>query len=212
MDILNRVGFHASAGERRGGSGGRVAALVAPLLLALATPVVGGGGDDAPHVRMVTSHGEIEIRLEPEQAPATVENFLRYVDEGFYERTVFHRIIADFMIQGGGLDADLQRLETHEPVVNESDNGLRNERGTLAMARTQNPDSATSQFFINLVDNTHLDGGGGRPGYTVFGRVTAGMDVVDSIAALETGTRGGHRDVPRETVHIETVERVDASQ
>jgi peptidyl-prolyl cis-trans isomerase A (cyclophilin A) len=211
MDILNRTRVLPAAHDRRVIGGGRVAALVAPLLLALATPVVGGGDDGAPHVRMVTSHGEIQIRLEPEQAPATVDNFLRYVDEGFYERTVFHRVIADFMIQGGGLDADLGRLDTHDPVVNESDNGLRNERGTLAMARTQDPDSATSQFFINLVDNTHLDGGD-RPGYTVFARVTSGMDVVDAIAALETTTRGGHRDVPRETVRIETVERINAEQ
>lgn len=187
---------------------GRVAALLAPLMLALAAPGF-AGGEERPRVVIATSHGEIEIELRPDQAPATVENFLHYVDADFYARTVFHRVIPGFMIQGGGLDENLQQLDTRDPIVNESDNGLSNERGTIAMARTQVPDSATSQFFINHADNANLDGGN-RPGYAVFGRVTAGMDVVDRIAEVSTGSRGGHRDVPTETVNIESVTRVES--
>ncbi len=153
-----------------------------------------------------TDRGRIRIALARERAPATVSNFLTYARDGFYDGTIFHRVIPGFMIQGGGLTEDLERKPTRDPVVNESDNGLSNARGTLAMARTNDPDSATSQFFINLTDNSRLDGQDGRAGYTVFGRVTGGMDVVDRIAAVETTRRGGRQDVPRDTVRIETVE------
>ena len=179
-------------------------AALAGLLLPAMTAAEG-----QPTVTLVTSHGDIEFELAPEEAPATVDNFLRYVDEGFYVGTVFHRVIPEFMIQGGGLDAELQERDTHEPVANESDNDLSNERGTVAMARTADPDSATAQFFINLVDNEHLDGSAQEPGYTVFAEVGAGMDGVAARAEIPTGTRGGHQDVPEETVRIEAVERGD---
>lgn len=156
-----------------------------------------------------TDRGTIRIALDRDEAPATVENFLTYAREGFYDDTIFHRVIPDFMIQGGGMTEDLERKETRDPIVNESDNGLSNARGTLAMARTNDPDSATSQFFINLTDNGRLDGQEGRPGYTVFGRVTDGMDVVDRIAAAETTRRRGHQDVPRDTIRIEAVRTED---
>ncbi len=200
-----RCSGHSAAGWHRSG---RVAALLAPLMMAIAAP--GFAGDDRPRVVIATSHGDIEVELKPDQAPATVENFLRYVDEGFYGQTIFHRVIPGFMIQGGGLDEDLRQLDTHDPIVNESDNGLSNERGTIAMARTQVPDSATSQFFINHGDNRNLDGGS-QPGYAVFGRVTDGMDVVDRIADVATGSRSGHRDVPRETVDIQSITRVTSA-
>lgn len=163
-------------------------------------------GADKVGVKIVTDRGTIHAELDAGAAPATVANFLDYARAGFFAGTVFHRVIPGFMIQGGGLDADLQRKPTRAPVQNESGNGLSNERGTLAMARTNDPDSATSQFFINLVDNDHLDGRGGQPGYTAFGRVTAGMEVVDAIAAVPTTSRAGHRDVPRESVTITAVE------
>jgi len=169
-------------------------------------PSVGGEeGDCEPGhigVRIETDHGLIHAELDRIRAPATVANFLRYAREDFYADTIFHRVIPGFMIQAGGLTADMERKPTRVPVRNESANGLSNTRGTLAMARTNDPDSATSQFFINVADNDHLDGRSGRPGYTVFGHVTEGMDVVDRIAALETTRRAGHRDVPRETVTI----------
>jgi cyclophilin family peptidyl-prolyl cis-trans isomerase len=152
-----------------------------------------------------TDRGNIRITLDRGKAPATVDNFLAYARDGFYADTVFHRVIPGFMIQGGGLTGDMERKSTRAPITNESDNGLSNARGTLAMARTSDPDSATSQFFINLTDNARLDGQKGQPGYTVFARVTEGMDVVDRIAAVETTRRGGHRDVPRETIRIEAV-------
>ena len=152
-----------------------------------------------------TDRGNIRIALDREEAPATVANFMRYARDGFYADTVFHRVIPGFMIQGGGLTADMERKSTRAPITNESDNGLSNARGTLAMARTSDPDSATSQFFINLTDNARLDGQKGQPGYTVFARVTEGMDVIDRIAAVETTRRGGHRDVPLETIRIEAV-------
>ena len=154
-----------------------------------------------------TSHGDIVIELFTDDAPISCENFLRYVDEGFYADTVFHRVIPNFMIQGGGMTADLERKDTHAPIKNEADNGRRNQRGTLAMARTQQVDSATSQFFINLKDNDFLDHGGRDFGYAVFGQVVDGMDVVDAIAAVPTGRHGGHQDVPQEAVVITAVSR-----
>jgi len=186
-----------------------LAGLATTLMLLSGSP---GADQAAPRVALETSKGEIVIKLAPDAAPATVDNFLHYVDDGFYAGTIFHRVIPDFMIQGGGLDADLERRETRDPVVNESDNGLSNERGTIAMARTSDPDSATSQFFINLRDNARLDGGGGQPGYTVFGRVIEGMAVVDAIARVPTRTRGGRRNVPAETIVIEAAERVADAQ
>lgn len=162
-------------------------------------------------VRMITSEGNIELRLDAEKAPVTVENFLTYVDQGFYNGLVFHRVIPNFMIQGGGLDANLQRQETADPIINESTNGLSNRRGTIAMARTNDPDSATSQFFINVANNANLDGHPLRPGYAVFGEVTAGLDVVFAISRMPTRPRGGHQNVPTTPVVIERIERVNLS-
>jgi cyclophilin family peptidyl-prolyl cis-trans isomerase len=159
-------------------------------------------------VILETSHGEITIELFQEQAPRTAANFLGYVDEGFFDGTVFHRVIPGFVIQGGGFDAVMRQKPTRPPVVNEADNGLKNLRGTLSMARTQEINSATSQFFINLQDNAFLDHGERDFGYAVFARVCGGMDAVDAIAAVKTGSRGGHQDVPLEPVVIRTARRV----
>jgi cyclophilin family peptidyl-prolyl cis-trans isomerase len=160
-----------------------------------------------------TSKGVFTVQLFDKQAPISVENFLKYVDEGFFDGTVFHRVIAGFMIQGGGLTADLKNKRGHAPIKNEATNGLKNKRGTLAMARTNDVDSATSQFFINLVDNDFLDHKGASSyGYAVFGRVDSGMDVVDAIAGVKTGSKGMYQDVPVETVTIESVRRLDAKK
>ena len=159
-------------------------------------------------VILTTTHGDITIELFEDDAPITVENFLAYVDEGFFGGTVFHRVIPNFMIQGGGLTEGLQQKSTRSPIKNEADNGRNNKRGTLAMARTQVVDSATAQFFINLSDNTVLDHGARDFGYAVFGQVTDGMDVVDQIAAVPTGHRGMRGDVPTETVFIESARRI----
>ena len=142
------------------------------------------------------------IELYPDKAPKTVENFLQYVKDGAYEGTIFHRVIRDFMNQGGGFTADFSKVETREPIQNEADNGLKNLKYTVAMARTSAPHSATNQFFINTKDNDFLDHGVRDFGYAVFGEVSDGMDVVDAIAAVPTGNRGGHQDVPVETVEI----------
>jgi cyclophilin family peptidyl-prolyl cis-trans isomerase len=155
-----------------------------------------------PAVVLTTSHGDLTVELFPQESPITVENFLAYVDAGFFDNTVFHRVIAGFMIQGGGMDADLRQKPTRAPIKNEADNGLKNTRGTLAMARTSDVNSATAQFFINLADNAFLDHGGRDFGYAVFGRVTAGMDVVDAIAKVKTGRKGHHDDVPLEPVTV----------
>jgi cyclophilin family peptidyl-prolyl cis-trans isomerase len=166
-----------------------------------------------PGVSMQTSKGTITLELDAEKAPKTVENFLRYVDDGFYDGTVFHRVIGGFMIQGGGYTEDLEKKTTRDPVGNEADNGLKNERGTIAMARTNDPHSATAQFFINLENNAFLDHSGKNRrgwGYAVFGKVTDGMDVVDSIAAIRTGPKGPFpKDVPLEPVVIEKVTRIE---
>lgn len=156
-------------------------------------------------VQIETSMGDIEVELYAEQAPKTVANFIEYAKSGFYDGLIFHRVIPGFMIQGGGMDASMQPRTNRPPVENESDNGLSNQRGTLAMARTRDPDSANSQFFINTVDNRRLDGMPGKPGYTVFGRVVSGMDVVDGISKLETTTRAPFRDVPVTPVVMEKV-------
>lgn len=158
-----------------------------------------------------TSKGTFTVQLFDKQAPVSVENFYRYADEGFFEGTIFHRVIPGFMVQGGGLTEDLQNKKGHEPIQNEATNGLKNKRGTLSMARTNDINSATSQFFINLVDNDFLDHKGqSNYGYAVFGRIESGMDVVDAIAAGKTGNRSGYQDVPVETVIIESVKRVEA--
>lgn len=156
-------------------------------------------------VLLKTSLGDITLELYPDKAPKSVENFLTYVKLGFYDGTVFHRVIAGFMIQGGGFTPDLRQKKTRAPVVNESKNGLSNLRGTLAMARTADPNSATAQFFINTVDNPRLDyAGDANPGYCVFGKVVAGLDVVDKIRAVPTGAQGPFpSDVPTTTVTIE---------
>lgn len=156
-----------------------------------------------------TTLGTIQIELCPEQAPVTVENFLEYVDAGFYDGTIFHRVIPGFMLQGGGFAADMTRKPTRPAIKNEADNGLKNARGALSMARTSEVDSATSQFFVNVVDNAFLDHGERDFGYAVFARVVEGMDVVDQIAAVETTTRGSYQDVPAEPVVIESARRLE---
>ena len=158
----------------------------------------------APRVLLATSLGDITIQLDAEKAPKTVANFLDYVKSGHYDGTVFHRVIGGFMIQGGGFTPDMVQKPTRAPIALESRNGLKNERGTVAMARTSVPDSATSQFFINVVDNAMLDQANARDGqgYAVFGRVVTGMDVVDKIRAVETTSVGGHQNVPAKPVLI----------
>ncbi len=163
-----------------------------------------------PRVEMVTSHGTLIIELAADKAPLTVANFLRYSDEYHYDGVIFHRVIANFMIQSGGFNYDLsERASAHPPVANESFNGLHNRRGTIAMARTSDPDSATAQFFINHRDNPALDARGERPGYTVFGRVVDGLEVVDRIATMATRRYGPFQDLPRTTVQINRVRRLD---
>jgi peptidyl-prolyl cis-trans isomerase A (cyclophilin A) len=162
-------------------------------------------------VQFETTLGDFSVELDEESAPVSSKNFLRYVDEGYFDGTVFHRVIPGFMIQGGGFTADMKEKPTHQPITNEAANGLRNRRGTLAMARTNDLHSATAQFFVNLVDNAFLDHRPGNFGYAVFGRVADGMDVVDKIAAVKTGRRGGHDDVPAEAVVIKTARRTTAA-
>jgi peptidyl-prolyl cis-trans isomerase A (cyclophilin A) len=162
-----------------------------------------------PVVIMSTSKGDIKIELFKDKAPITVENFLSYVNDGFYDGTIFHRVIPNFMIQGGGFTPDFKQKPTKQPIKNEAANGLKNLRGTMAMARTQDVDSATSQFFINLVDNGFLDKGVRDYGYAVFGKVIDGMDVVDAIGAVETGHKGMYGDVPQEDVVIKSVKIVE---
>ena len=156
-------------------------------------------------ITIKTNHGDIQIELFDAEAPVSCENFRQYAQDGHFNGTIFHRVIPNFMIQGGGMDENLSAKPTRAPIKNEADNGKKNERGTLAMARTAVVDSATSQFFINLNDNDFLNHGGRDFGYAVFGRVTDGMDVVDAIAGVATGNRGGHQDVPLETVTITEV-------
>ncbi len=159
-------------------------------------------------VQMKTSMGDMTIELDADAAPMSVKNFLEYVNDGFYEGTIFHRVINGFMIQGGGMDKNMKPKPGNDPIINEAANGLKNDRGTIAMARTNDPDSATSQFFINHADNDFLNYTGPTPdkiGYAVFGRITDGMDVVDAIAAVKTTRLGGYDDVPAEPVEILSV-------
>lgn len=162
-------------------------------------------------IRFETTLGDITIELDAESAPITCANFLRYVDEGFFDGKIFHRVMPGFMVQGGGFAADMKEQPTHEPITNEAGNGLRNRRGAVAMARTNDPHSATAQFFVNLVDNAFLDHRPGSYGYAVFGQVASGMDVIDQIAAVKTGRRSGHDDVPLVPVVIRQARRASAA-
>ena len=177
-------------------------------LLAFASADASAAPADKPVVVFDTTSGPFEIELDAEKAPLTVDNFLKYVDSGFFDNLVFHRVIPGFMVQGGGMDERMTEKPTRPPVKNEASNGVSNKRGTVAMARTNNPDSATAQFFVNLVDNARgLDPRPGSAGYTVFGQVVSGMDVVDAIAKVPTGTRGTHDDVPVKPVTIKSAKR-----
>ncbi|MEI8570862.1 peptidyl-prolyl cis-trans isomerase [Methylomonas sp. LW13] len=163
-------------------------------------------------VKLTTSLGDVVIQLEDEKAPVSAANFLAYVKQGFYASTIFHRVIPGFMAQGGGFDSSFKQKETNAPIKNEADNGLKNKRGTLAMARTNDPHSATAQFFINYKDNSFLDHTSPSPsgwGYAVFGEVIEGMDVVDAMAKQATGNRGPHQDVPKTDIVIEKAEVIE---
>ncbi len=187
---------------------------VATLVL-LAAVAPGDAQDTAkgnPQVVLETSKGKIVLELYPDKAPVTVKNFLAYVDAKFYDGTIFHRVIPNFMIQGGGFTADMNQKPTSDPIQNEADNGLKNQRGTIAMARTNVPHSATSQFFINSVNNDFLNFKSKSArgwGYAVFGKVVEGLEVVDAISAVKTGTSGGFRDVPADPVVIKSARRVE---
>ena len=166
----------------------------------------------AAQVLMTTTVGPITLELDADNAPKTVENFLSYVSSGFYDGTIFHRVIDNFMIQGGGFDADMSQKETEAPIENEANNGLKNLRGSIAMARTQDPHSATAQFFINVKDNDFLNHTGENMqgwGYAVFGKVAEGEDLLDKIRCVQTGSSAGHQDVPVEPIIIESVTIID---
>ncbi len=163
-------------------------------------------------IQFETSHGNFTVELFEKDAPLSVANFLQYVDDGFFDGTIFHRIVPGFVIQGGGLTADFDQKKTREPIKNEADNGVRNERGTLSMARTNDVNSATSQFFVNLTDNEFLDNRPGNFGYAVFGRVTHGMDVIDKIAKVKTGRRKMYTDAPMEDVLIKSARRTEKAK
>lgn len=186
----------------------RLLLLALPLTFAcagaLAAPNPTSAPAKAPEVKLVTTDGDIVVRLDPERAPVTVKNFLAYVRSGFYDGTIFHRVIPGFMIQGGGFTTHYKEKPTRKPIRDEADNGLSNRRGTIAMARGPAADTATSQFYINLVDNTSLDyGGAGRPGYAVFGKVVSGMKVVEKIAKTPTGPAGPFmRNAPQTPIVI----------
>jgi cyclophilin family peptidyl-prolyl cis-trans isomerase len=160
-------------------------------------------------IRFETTLGNFTVELYADKAPVSAENFLKYVDESFFDGTVFHRIVPGFVIQGGGFTEDMTQKKNHPPIKNEADNGVKNTRGTLSMARTNDINSATSQFFVNLKDNDFLDHTRGNFGYAVFGRVTEGMDVIDKIAAVKTGRRRGFEDVPLDPVIMTSVRRAD---
>lgn len=173
--------------------------------------VISSGLMAGQFVEIKTNLGNILVELDEDKAPRTSKNFLRYVDEKFYNGTIFHRVIPGFMIQGGGYTADFKEKPVYGPIPNEANNGLKNTRGTIAMARTADPNSATAQFFINLADNTSLDHTAATSqgwGYAVFGHVLTGMDVVDKIAEQKTGRKNGHSDVPVKTIEIISIERV----
>lgn len=184
----------------------------AATMILLCAPA--GAEDGNPRVLFETSKGNILLELYADDAPKTVENFLAYVESGYYDGTVFHRVIPRFMVQGGGFTADLKKKETRPPIANEADNGLKNERGTLSMARTNDPHSATSQFFINVVDNVSLDHTAKSArgwGYAVFAQVLEGMEVADAIVAVPTTSHGMMKNVPREPVTIDKASVVKAA-
>lgn len=176
------------------------------LVLLIVVPVLAAN----PVVLLETSAGPIKVELFEKEAPITVKNFLQYVEDKHFDGTIFHRVIDNFMIQGGGMDANLKEKKGRGPIKNEAGNGLSNKRGTLAMARTGEPDSATDQFFINVKDNLFLDRANAKDkvGYTVFGRVVEGIDVVDKIKKVKTGDKGGHEDVPLENIFIKSARLV----
>jgi cyclophilin family peptidyl-prolyl cis-trans isomerase len=179
--------------------------VVISVLVTFVTAGVGMAAAGNPKVEMETSKGKIVIELFPANAPETVKNFLNYVDTKFYDGTIFHRVIPNFMIQGGGFTADMKTKPAGAPIKNEADNDLKNDRGTIAMARTGDPHSATAQFFINTVNNDFLNHKSKTQqgwGYVVFGKVISGMEVIDAISAVKTVTRGNYRDVPAETIEI----------
>jgi peptidyl-prolyl cis-trans isomerase A (cyclophilin A) len=163
----------------------------------------------APHVVLTTSFGDVEIELNQDKAPVSTQNFLKYVDSNFYNNTIFHRVIPGFMAQGGGFTAQMVQKPTNDPIKNEADNGLHNVRGTVAMARTSDVNSATSQFFINVKDNAMLDHGARDYGYAVFGTVVKGMDVVDQIVNSPAGNKNGMQNVPLDPILIKTAKRVN---
>lgn len=182
------------------------------VVFLLAFPLNNSAADKNPKVIMKTTMGDITLELYMDKAPVTVKNFVGYIDDKFYDGTIFHRVIKDFMIQGGGHTADMSKKPTKGSIKNEADNGLSNKRGTIAMARMPDPHSATAQFFINHIDNTnldHMDKSDQGYGYCVFGNVVAGMDVVDAIANVKIMTRNGVPNVPRETIEIISVTKVE---
>lgn len=183
------------------------------LSLALSASTAFAAGSASKEDSMVVMHtnlGDITIEVFEDEAPKSAANFVQYVRDGFYDGTIFHRVIPGFVIQGGGFDESYKQKKTRDPITNEADNGVKNDRGTLSMARTSDPNSATSQFFVNLSDNAPLDPSRGNAGYAVFGKVTDGMDVVDKIADGQTGSAGPFRqDAPQEQVVIESAEVTD---
>ena len=184
----------------------RIALCVCSLLFAASLQAAPA---NKPHVLFDTDMGQIEVELDGDKAPVSTKNFLSYVDSGFYNGTQFHRVIPGFMVQGGGYDANMSEKSTQAPIKNEADNGLRNLTGTLAMARTSDVNSATSQFFINVNDNEFLDHGGRDFGYAVFGKVVKGMDVVTNIVQSRTTTRAGMQNVPAQPIMIKSAKRID---
>jgi peptidyl-prolyl cis-trans isomerase A (cyclophilin A) len=184
--------------------------VISTLAFLVALPVISHAAQANPKVLIKTSKGDITLELFADKAPITVKNFLSYVDAKFYDGTIFHRVIKNFMIQGGGFTPEFLQKAAKAPIKNEAANGLKNLRGTIAMARTNEIDSATSQFFINYVDNSSLDHADDAEhfGYAVFGKVISGMDVVDAIASVPTMTKGMYRDVPRETITIISISRI----
>ena len=177
-------------------------ALIAVAIGYLSVPSAHADDSSAPVVILKTSLGEIDIQLDPKNAPISTANFLAYVKSGFYDGTIFHRIIPGFVVQGGGFTPDMTQKDTQPPIKNEASNGLKNLRGTISMARTNDPDSATSQFFLNLVDNAALDPNDNSAGYAVFGKITKGLDVIDKMAQVQTTTKGPFENVPVDNVTL----------
>lgn len=173
---------------------------------------MGGAAYANPIMQIQTSKGNIEIELFEDKAPVTVKNFQSYVKSNFYNGTIFHRVIPGFMVQGGGFDSKMVEKNTQAPIQNEASNGLKNARGTLAMARTNEPNSATSQFFINVADNSFLNRSGNNAGYAVFAKVTKGMDVVDQIVKESTGNYGMHQNVPKQAIVIKSVQTINSKK